>query len=201
MLYQAVYARSAIILTIICAASLLPLLVLYLEFRGIPFCNEAYWFYIAKLYGSYFLFPIFGTIAAIFLLVPFAVLMLVLQVENFRPILRYAAVALIGLVTIASLIEFTGSPHAVFEVSPQALRSGNGQKFFNKLKTACTSDFAYKGKYDGVEGSYQYDLGDAKSSGLSYSHFVYYVAVPAQVALLVSLLVPRHRGFDSFRSA
>jgi uncharacterized membrane protein len=74
MRYQTVYAKSAAILAILCVVSLAPLFVLYLEFRGIQFCNEAYWYYVAKFYGSYFLFPIFGIIVATFLVVPLTVL-------------------------------------------------------------------------------------------------------------------------------
>src|SRR5712691_13414865 len=98
MHHQTVYAKSAAILAAICVVSLAPLLVLYLEFRGIQFCNEAYWYYIAKFYGSYFLFPIFGIIVAVFLVVPLTVLWLILQLEDYKHLLRYVVYTWIGLI-------------------------------------------------------------------------------------------------------
>src|SRR5262245_17341078 len=107
MRYSRIYAISAAILFGLCAISLMPLLVLFLEFRG-EFCNQPFWFYIAKFYGSYFLFPIFGVLTAVFLIPPFAVLWLILRLEANKPILRRVLYFWIGLVAAASLLEFTG---------------------------------------------------------------------------------------------
>jgi hypothetical protein len=189
MRYAKVYAASAAILFGLCAISLLPLLVLFLEFDG-EFCNEPFWFYIAKFYGSYFLFPIFGVLSAAFLVAPFATLWLILKEETNKIILRRVLYAWIGVVAAASAIEFTGSSHAIFEVSSRALNSSEGQRFYNNLKTICTPAFAYKGKYDGSPDSYQRELVKALSvpGGRSFSGYVYFLAVPVQAALLVALL-------------
>jgi uncharacterized membrane protein len=187
MRYSAVYAASAAILFGLCAISLLPLLVLFLEFHG-EFCNQPFWFYIAKFYGSYFLFPIFGVLAAAFLVLPFATLWLISKHESNKGIRRRVVYTWVGLVLVVSALEFTGSPHAIFEVSPQALRSADGQKFYTNLKTICTPSFAYKGKYDGAPDSYQSELSKALSADRSYSGYVYFVALPAQAASLIALL-------------
>src|SRR5262245_9225478 len=189
MRYARIYAASAAILFGLCAISLLPLLVLFLEFHG-EFCNQPYWFYIAKFYGSYFLFPIFGVLSAAFLVPPFATLWLILKEDANKLIQRRVLYVWVGIVIAASALEFTGSSHAIFEVSPRALDTAEGQKFYNNLKTICTPTFAYKGKYDGSPVSYQSELVKALSvpGGRSYSGYVYFVAVPAQAALLVALL-------------
>src|ERR1700722_16968948 len=82
-----VHAASATVLFSLSAISLLPLLVLYFEYRDIgAFCGESFWFYVAKMYGSYFLFPIFGVLAAAFLVAPFATFWLILKRKDFQPL-------------------------------------------------------------------------------------------------------------------
>jgi uncharacterized membrane protein len=122
MRYSEVYAGSAAILFGLCVISLLPVLVLFLEFHG-EFCTEPYWFYIAKFYGSYFLFPIFGVLSATFLVPPFATLWLILKQERNKAVLHRALYVWVGLVVAASALEFTGSSRAIFEVS-QRVRQG-----------------------------------------------------------------------------
>jgi hypothetical protein len=138
-------------------ASLLPLAVLYFEFGGREFCHQPYWAFIAKFYGSYFLFPIFGVIAAAFLIVPVAVLWSILDIGQYRYIRRYVTCAWLGLIALTCLIEFTGSPYAIFEVAPQTLNVAPSKIFYDRLETICTKTFAYKGNYKGPIGSVQPD--------------------------------------------
>src|SRR6516164_9674159 len=106
MRYSQLYAASAAILFALALLSLLPLLVLFVEFHGRQFCDEPYWFFIAKFYGSYFLFPIFGLFSAAFLLAPFASLWLILNIDPNKRLLRRVAYVWIGLVFVASTLEF-----------------------------------------------------------------------------------------------
>lgn len=76
---RALFRIASTFLAIVCGMSLLPLLVLILEFGNREFCGEAVWSYVAKLYGSYFLFPIFGVMAAGFLLYPLTVVLMILR--------------------------------------------------------------------------------------------------------------------------
>ena len=188
MRYRTALKAAAGVLLATCAISLLPLSTLYLEFAGLMFCGASYWTYIAKFYGSYFLFPIFGVLAAAFLLRPLAVLWLILDHDAFKRVFRYALGGVVALVAIASFLEFSGSPNALFEVSPASLKQGDGKLFFNHFQTACSEQFSYKGKYDGAADSFQSELAKAKAGGLSYSHYVYYLAFPVQAGFLALLL-------------
>jgi hypothetical protein len=175
---------AAVALFALSAISLLPLLTIYWEFRGIPFCNEAYWAYIAKFYGSYFLFPIFGILVAAFLIIPCAVFAAILRDKRHRSVLAYVVGFWVGLIAIASAIEFTGSPNALFDASPKSIASDDGKVFFDHFKTICSDQFAYKNHYD----LYQTELHKAATAGPSLSGYVYYLAVPAQIALLAAVL-------------
>lgn len=190
MSQRRIYFGIGCFLLTLSIVSLLPLLGLYLEFRGIEFRGQSYWTYIARLYGSYFLFPLFGFVAGLMLIVPLGVLWLVLRDPSYRHLLVYALVGWCALVAIASVLEFSASPHALFEVAPQALSQGDGKTFFDRLRTACHSDtFVYKNKFDGGDGTYQGDLEKAKAVGKSYSAYLYYLAVPFQAAFLLLFLV------------
>jgi hypothetical protein len=134
------------------------------------------------------LFPIFGLFSAAFLLAPFASLWLILNIDPNKRLLRRVAYVWIGLVFVASTLEFTGSPYAVFEVSPQALSSPAGSTFLDRFKTLCTSNFVYKDNYDGNAASFQSELAAARANGRSYSAYVYFLAIPAQAGSLLVLL-------------
>lgn len=195
MPYSTALTTAAVLLGAICAISLLPLAVLYLEFSGFTFCHGPYWAYIARFYGSYFLFPIFGILAAVFALRPFAAIGLILSQPQMKRIFQLALGGAIALVTIVSILEFTGSPNALFEVAPAALQNGAGKTFFDNFQTACNGPrFAYAGNYDGnqpgtdKDKSFQSQLGEAKKAGLSYSHYVYYLVLPVQAGLHSLLL-------------
>ncbi len=178
-----IFRATAIFLFVICVISLLPLVVLVFEFGDSAFCGEAVWSYVAKLYGSYFIFPIFGVIVAVFLFYPLAIALMILR-EYRQPLIYIAAFWLVFTVGL-SAIEFFGSPRAVFEVAPQTFHSAQGELIYGKLATICAPEtFAYKMKFD----AYQKDLDDLVKAGRSYSSYVYYVAIPAQVGLHSTLL-------------
>lgn len=180
---------SAILLTL-CLVSLLPLLGLYLEFSGLEFCGQSYWTYIARLYGSYFLFPLLGLIAGILLIVPLSAMWLIVSRESYRRLTIYALAGWVTLVVVASGLEFTGSPNALFEVAPTALSHGAGKTFFERFSTACgAASFAYKGKFDGSDDSYQTELSKAIVAGKSYSTYLYYFVIPFQAAFLFLFVV------------
>lgn len=189
MRYSRALATSAVVWATVCTISLLPLVVLYFEFSGVSFCQGPYWAFIAKFYGSYFLFPIFGVLAAAFALRPSAVVWLVLSQPEMNRILHITLAGVVVLVAVASVLEFTGSPNALFEVAPSALQRGAGKTFYDRFQTACSAQFAYKGNYDGKpdgqgkDSSFQVQLGNAKAAGHSYSYYLYYLAIPFQVSL------------------
>ena len=99
------------------ALSVLPLVVLFLEFGGnSPVCVEAR--YYAKLYGHIFVYPAtFGLLATAFLTRPW--LHTVRSVRALPPpkrgrVVAFLACAIVGIVTFASWADFTGETPALW---------------------------------------------------------------------------------------
>lgn len=137
MHYRTALTAAVAVLLVTCVLSLLPLAILYFDFAGLKLCGAPYWTYLAKFYGSYFLFPIFGVLAAAFLLRPFAILWLILSHDALKHVFRYALGGIVALIAIASFLEFSGSPNALFEISPDALQQSDGKLFFEHFQTVC----------------------------------------------------------------
>ena len=183
MHHRTILRATGAAFVLISALALLPLVVLVVEFSGLNICDEPLWFFTAKFYGSYFLFPLLGALAALFLLMPFIVVLLILK--DFTDVLWYAAMLVVGLLLVSSLLEFLYSPHAIFEIAPRNFATPEGQEVYRRLETLCSkSVYLDNLKYKG----FQSDLATLKSMGRSYSSYVYYLAFPAQSALHLVLL-------------
>jgi hypothetical protein len=186
MSYRLALRIAAAFLFTISAISLVPIVVLAIEFRGRTFCDQPLWAYIAKLYGSYFIFPVFGMIAAICLVIPFAIILMILSLQNFRWILRLAVYFWIAFVVLASSIELFGSPRAVFEVAPRAFDARQGVTVYEKLSTICRPQFAYASHFDTYQADLQNLLQDKNNR--SFSGEIYLGVIPFQIALHATLL-------------
>jgi uncharacterized membrane protein len=97
-----IFRAPTIFLFVICAISPLPLVVIVSDFGDSAFCGEAVWCYVAKLYGSYFLFPIFGVIVAVFLFYPLAVALMILR-EYRQPLVYIAGFWLVFTVGLRAI--------------------------------------------------------------------------------------------------
>jgi hypothetical protein len=86
---------------------------------------------------------------------------------------------------LISALEFLGSPNAIFEISPTAFDSPDGQNIYQRLETICGANSPYRNHYADL---FQSDLARLVAREKSYLSYVYFIAVPAQVGLHISLL-------------
>jgi hypothetical protein len=172
LLYCGIY------LAVIWILASLPLAFVLYEFGDIALCRSISlgWF-AATFYGSFFIHPFFiGGFAAAALYLPFAT-----AVSLVRKSKTVALVLLAFYVctTVAiAYVEFSHSPHAVFEIAPNVLNAHHN--VLNGLKAACNGQ-PYL--------SYETDLNALISEGRSYTEWAYYVGFVAQALLQNAIFV------------
>jgi hypothetical protein len=161
---------SAVYLAIIWVIACLPLAAVLLEFGNVNLCPDGRmlgWF-IATLYGSFFIFPAFvGGILAVALVLPLATTMALSLGKRESYVL--VAFLIVTSVSICAL-EFIYSPGALFEVRPQVITSH--PTFFAGVQSAACRDQTFVG--------YSSQLGPLLASGRSSTGVLYY---PGFVAL------------------
>lgn len=173
---------SGIYLGLIWLISSLPLAVVWIEFRHVPFCESSFALFLTTYYGSYFLFfAVFGWLAAIALFFPFATAVTILL--EHRSVL-YTAIAMYAVMTaVVALVEFFGSPGAMFELSPRVLAAPSGQQFLADFAKICDPSKKFEGGYAVFQTKLQYLI----QLGRSYSSAVYYFAFVAQALFLIAI--------------
>ena len=172
LLYCGIY------LVVIWVLASLPLASVLYEFRDIELCRSISlgWF-AAAFYGSFFIHPFFiGGFAAAALYLP-----LVTAVSLARKSSKVALALLafyISSTAAIAYVEFTHSPHAVFEIAPGVLNAH--ADVLSGLKSACNGQ-PYR--------SYEADLNQLISQGHSYTQWAYYVGFVAQALLQNAIFV------------
>jgi hypothetical protein len=156
--------------------AVLPLVSLLIEYN-IPLCpgTSLGWF-LAALYGSFFIYPVaVGGLAMAALVLPLATLFSI----NKSPTER---IALAGFYIFTTLVicflEFFASPDATFQVAPSRITGMPG--FFAGLVDACrgTAFTAYRTNWPGITLATQ-----------SYTGWLYYPGFAAQILMQNALFV------------
>ncbi|HLH91171.1 MAG TPA: hypothetical protein VKX28_22185 [Xanthobacteraceae bacterium] len=114
--------------------AVLPFAAVLLEFGGIPLCpgTSLGWF-IATLYGSFFIYPIaIGGLSMAALVLPLATALSLPRTN--RPIYLFVAFYVVTTLVICAL-EFMASPDGLFQVTPQAILGSPA--FLGGLRKAC----------------------------------------------------------------
>jgi hypothetical protein len=178
-------AFAAIFLISTWIASVLPLPILIYEFGNISFCEgtTTVGHYLATYYGSMYVYPIsIGVFFMLALYVPFSA-----TVERITRahILWIGGLILALTVGGLCLVEFIGSPSAIFEISPEVLRAPQGQSFLAKYGDFCKAPLAQKHNFVAE----QRDIDGLISLGKSYSAYVYYVGVAGGVTAQLTLFL------------
>lgn len=160
------------------ALSCLPLVVVLFEYRGIAlrYCDATLGWFAATLYGSFFLYPVFiGGLSMAALLLPLATTILLVKQS------RGAIAALGGFyvaTTIAiAVLEFVGSPYAVFEINPVTLQ--RNPAFLSGLENACNGQ---------VFRAYQQSLAQMAGS-VSYTKWAYHLGFVTQALMQNAVFV------------
>jgi hypothetical protein len=164
-------------LAIIWVVGVLPLGSVLYEFGGVPLCEGTSlgWF-IATLYGGFFIYPIaIGGLSMAALVLPLATAITV--AKSGRAIYALAGFYAVTTVSLV-LLEIFGSPDAIFQV-PAAKITGNAA-FFGGLRTACGGD-----KFAGYQEQFRAMFGTERP----LTNLVYYIGFVAQTLMQNALFV------------
>ena len=166
--------------------AVLPLASVLFEYGHVPLCpgTSLGWF-IATLYGSFFIYPVaIGGLAMAALLLPLTAAFFIPKTN--RPI--YVLLGLYVVTTIiVSALEFYAEPGALFQIRPDAITAN--PQFLAGLKLACSGD-----PFPG----YQTHLPALIAAGSSITGWFYYPGFIAQ-ALMQNALFWAFVAFVYFR--
>jgi len=197
------------------ALSVLPLVVLFLEFGGnSPVCVEAR--YYAKLYGHIFVYPAtFGLLATAFLTRPW--LHTVRSVRALAPprrgrVVAFLACAIVGIVAFASWADFTKATPALWSFEAAAKNEITNRTIREACKTLMEiSERATAGEQNGakpqqigaqtepkrtLDALYGDQQLDYARSYTEWAYYVYFIANTTWIALLFGVVVVRAAADD-----
>jgi len=178
-------ALCAIYLTTIWVIAVLPLISALLEYDGELCHGTSLGWFIATLYGSFFIYPItIGGMAMAALLLPFATVVSLVRAKKSRA--AFITFYIVTTLLIAAL-EFH-SPTALFQIPHEVITSN--ESFFKGLANACENNpfLEYKAQFDTLN-----------ASRFSYTGWLYYPGFIAQtlmqnllfIVLVAFLLYPK----------
>ena len=161
----------AVYLAVIWIVAVAPFASVLAEYGSIPLCpgTSLGWF-IATLYGSFFIYPIaIGGLSMAALVMPLATALRLPRTN--RPIYLFAAFYVATTFVICGL-EFMASPNGLFQVSPKAILGS--PEFLSGLRKACMAQpFA----------DYPQRLASLIGRGWTYTGWLYYPGFLAQTLM------------------
>ena len=187
--------------------SVLPLVVLFLEFGGnSPVCVEAR--YYAKLYGHIFVYPAtFGLLATVFLTRPW--LHTVRSVRGLPPprrgrVVAFLACSIVGIVGFASWVDFTEAPPALWSFEAAAKHEIEDEtilkacKILKEMSEERVADEGQNGAkpqpkktLDGLQRGPEH-----ARSYTEWAYYVFFIANTTWIALLFGVVVVRAAADD-----
>lgn len=197
------------------ALSVLPLVVLFLEFGSSEACVKAS--YYAKLYGHIFVYPAtFGLLATAFLTRPW--LHTVRSLCGLPPprrgrVVAFLACAIVGIVSFASWADFTKATPALWSFEAAAKNEITNRTIREACKTLMEiSERATAGEQNGakpqqigaqtepkrtLDALYGDQQLDYARSYTEWAYYVYFIANTTWIALLFGVVVARTGADDS----
>jgi hypothetical protein len=190
--------RSAsLYLLVLWVVASIPLASILWEFRDLPMCSGAAATTVgweqARYYGSFFVYPPFiGPFLVMALACPLATALNKLRASIAGRRTRdkwfaYACIAILAFgIVVLSIMEFTGSPDAIFQIRPEDLASADGRVFLDRLKPFCeAADESLKNGFD----AYQGQIARFLEHGTSRTSMWYHIGFVASAALHLTLFV------------
>jgi hypothetical protein len=168
-------ARCATFLGVIWIIACVPLASVVYEFGGIECGNASLGWFIATLYGSFFIYPLaVGGLSMAAFVLPLATFVSLLKSRSAIVLLTFYAVT----TAIVCFLEFNWSSDALFQVIPDKI-TGNAV-FLSGLRMACNGQkfVAYKDQLPAL-----------LAQGRSYTGWVYYPGFIAQALMQNALFV------------
>lgn len=134
-------------MTALWLVTIVPLAIVLIEYRSVQLCGESLGWFLAKLYGSIFLYPLlFGTLALIAIFPPLVAATHYLgRYPRLGRLLLGATVLAVALIAV---VEFTGSKAAPFEVAVAGYGSVLGIDYLAERQAAFCSQSDKTGKAD-----------------------------------------------------
>jgi len=174
---QRVLGYCAVYLAAIWLIAVLPFLCILIEYRGVTACpNASLGWFLATLYGSFFIYPIaVGGLSMAALVLPLATAISLARAS--RKLYLFAGFYFLTTAIIA-LLEFVASPDAPFQIAPAAIAAR--PQFLDGLKTACSG---------GTFADYARQLPALIAAGRSYTGLLYYPGFIAQTLMQNALFI------------